>query len=304
MTELHGEQYDLLVEAVRKCFWYKRPFVSFLTRCGVPRNRAEQVHEASSKAIFFRELIEEYSVTEEGRTRLYSVARALIRLKHFTALEHDGQVEEAREAVRILRESFDDVDSSIPSVIQQQSEIVKAIPSAKHGQLRLEINERMTSLFAQLGTPEGGWGFEDLICDLAMSEDLEVRKPYRVGNEKQLDGSVAIEGKTYLIESKFRSDPSGAPAVRDFISKIQENANLTQGLFVSMSGFTSSAVAAASRAGSPVVLLEGDHVTNAVFGGCSFERMIILGKRHASETGKALLKWPEMKVRMMDHPAF
>lgn len=301
MAELRPEQYELLVEALRKSFWFKGPFVTFLIRCGVPRARAQSVYDFPHKTAFIRDLVDQAEQSSEGRKLLRSIAVALSRKKNFTALQNEQDVAEAKQAVALLRESFDDLTDELASVIKAQSDQVNRVPLARHAELRAGLSLRLNTLFPKLGSADAGYEFENLICDLAMSEDLETTRPYRDQLGQQIDGSIEVNGTVYLLESRFRDAKAETGDISKLIGKAKAQSDLTQGLFISMGGYTGPAKNVASMAGSPVVLLDSEHVTNCVFGGYSFERIVSLAKRHASDTGKAFYSWREMKSRLEGH---
>jgi len=58
-----------------------------------------------------------------------------------------------------------------------------------------------------LGTKEAGYAFQDWFYRLADFFEVENRKPY-VSAGRQIDGSITVEGTTYLVELKFTRDQS------------------------------------------------------------------------------------------------
>jgi len=66
--------------------------------------------------------------------------------------------------------------------------------------------------------------------------EITARPPYKT-NGRQIDGSLTLDGTTFLIETKFTNGQSGAPDIDIFMSKIVKKADNTMGIFVSMSGF-------------------------------------------------------------------
>lgn len=83
------------------------------------------------------------------------------------------------------------------------------------------------------GTQEGGYAFEKWFYELINYFEISARPPYKTGG-RQIDGSLTLDGTTYLIETKFTNDQSGAPDIDIFMSKIVKKADNTMGIFVSM----------------------------------------------------------------------
>jgi hypothetical protein len=85
------------------------------------------------------------------------------------------------------------------------------------------------------------------------------RRPY-VASGRQIDGSVTVEGTTYLTELKFTTEQASAPDIDTFLAKINDKADNTMGVMVSMSGYSSTAIQQASGRKTPVILMDFSHV--------------------------------------------
>jgi hypothetical protein len=71
---------------------------------------------------------------------------------------------------------------------------------------------------------------------------------------------VTVQGTTYLNELKFTTDQARAPDVDVFYHKVQEKADNTMGIMVSISGYSSTAIDAASGPRTPLLLLDHSHL--------------------------------------------
>jgi hypothetical protein len=92
-----------------------------------------------------------------------------------------------------------------------------------------------------------------------------------------------------LNELKFTTDQAGAPDVDVFYRKVQEKADNTMGIMVSISGYSSVAIDAASGARTPLLLLDHSHLYLLLTGGMSFTELVDRVRRHASQTSRAYL---------------
>ena len=152
-----------------------------------------------------------------------------------------------------------------------------------------KLQARLTEMTPQLGTQAGGIAFERWFYDLAVFFELEARPGYRADG-RQIDGAVTIEGTTFLTETKFTAEPIGSPDIDVFMAKIESKADNTMGLLVSLSGFTSGAIAAASKQRTPMLLLDHTHLFSLVLRGImTLSKMVSRIKRHASQTGASYL---------------
>jgi restriction endonuclease Mrr len=101
--------------------------------------------------------------------------------------------------------------------------------------------------------------------DLAVCFDMDARPD--TGQGRQVDGALTLEGTTFLLETKFTNDPVGSPDIDIFMSKIESKADNTMGLYVSMAGFTTGAIHAASKQRTPMLLLDSSHLFGLILRG-------------------------------------
>jgi len=91
------------------------------------------------------------------------------------------------------------------------------------------------------------------------------------------------------VETRFTREQVGAPAVSDFYKKVTDKADNTMGIVVSISGYSGPAINEASGRGSPIMLMDYRHIYLALGGGTNFSEIVDRLRRHASQTGEALL---------------
>ena len=106
---------------------------------------------------------------------------------------------------------------------------------------------------------------------------------------RQIDGSITVGGTTYLVELKFTATQADAPDVDSLLAKVRSKADNTMGIMVSMSGYSSVAIDAASGPRSLLLLLDHRHLYLVLQGIEKFDDVIQRLSRHASQTGRAYL---------------
>ena len=114
------------------------------------------------------------------------------------------------------------------------------------------------------------------------------RRPY-TADGRQIDGSITVSGTTYLVELKFTRDQAGAQDIDSLLKKVHDKADNTMGIMVSMSGYSETAVSGASGPRTPLLLMDHQHIYLALSGVSSFSEIVDRIRRHASQTGEALL---------------
>jgi hypothetical protein len=282
---LTDDQIEALIEALCSAFWVKRPFRDFLRRAGVSQSDLAQLDRGGTKREFLRWLFERYEQGPAGRRIMRDIAVALMAKTVFPGLE-PHQVKVAQVAISALGPLWATGRSPRPEPTAASS-VAPAAPPRPSINL-VAHREKLERLMPSLGTAPGGRGFEEWFISLANDSGLTAREGYRT-QYRQFDGSLNVGNNVYMLELKFTSEKSDAPAIGDFVSKVRGHAAGGLGLFLGMMGFTSNAVATASQAGSPIVLMDGAHLYRVLHGGAQLGTMIERLRRHAVETGEAYL---------------
>src|SRR2546427_150154 len=81
-----------------------------------------------------------------------------------------------------------------------------------------ELEQRLNDLGKQMGSQEAGYEFQTWFFDLMDYFEVISRRPY-VAEKRQIDGSVTIEGTTYLVELKFTREQAAATDIDIFLKK-------------------------------------------------------------------------------------
>ncbi len=97
----------------------------------------------------------------------------------------------------------------------------------------------------QIGIAEAGYRFQDWFFDVVDFFEITHRRPYMSGG-RQIDGSITVEGTTYLTQLKFTREQATSPDVDTFLAKVNDKADNTMGIMISMSGYSSTAIEQAS----------------------------------------------------------
>jgi hypothetical protein len=118
------------------------------------------------------------------------------------------------------------------------------------------------------------------------------RRPY-VANERQIDGSITVSGTTYLIELKFTQVQAASPDIDTLLKKVNDKADNTMGIMISISGYSTTAISQASGPRTPLLLFDHRHLYLALVGGQAFGEIVDRVRRHASQTGESYLP-PEL----------
>jgi hypothetical protein len=158
-----------------------------------------------------------------------------------------------------------------------------------------KLSHRLTELSKALGTQEAGYDFQTWFYDLADYFEVVNRRPY-VSNGRQIDGSITVDGTTYLVELKFTREQSDAPDIDSLHKKVTTKADNTMGVMVSISGYSSTATKEASGPKTPLLLIDHNHIYMLLGGSITLEELVCRVRRHSSQTGEAYLPACELST--------
>lgn len=287
---------QLAYEAALKSFWRKESLRKFLRQSHVAESHLATWSSDESKREFLDRTFAALQRSEKGKAVIGEMAIFLAEQSTFPDLRNweDSavKIQDASKAVAELK-----------ALIARQTEEVRSerereAAKAKAREERVIVQQQRTSLSGlmqrlndlapQMGSAPGGYAFQDWFYDLLVFTEIEHRRPYNTGG-RQIDGSITVDGTTYLIELKFTADQAGSPDIDIFRGKVESKADNTMGLFVSMAGYSSVAVKEASGKKSTLLLLDASHIYLALTGGMQCIDVVRRVRRHASQTGESFL---------------
>jgi hypothetical protein len=287
---------DLVQDALLKSYWRKKPFKAFLRRCHISENYLAQLPENESKRESIDRLFQKLERTDSGQRLIRKMAAALAVQTRFPDLEtwedSPQKIKDATEAVDSLRaflaeekrdqEGEAEICRRKADALKRREHIIKTRGSLE------SIRSGLDALCSQLGTAEGGYAFQVWFYDLMDFLEIENRRPYVVDG-RQIDGSVTIDGTTYLVELKFTLNATGSPDVDTIFKKVSDKADNTMGIILSMSGYSAVAIDEASSSRSPLLLLDHGHLYMALTCVLPFDEIVRRVRRHSSQEGRAYL---------------
>ena len=286
----------LIYDSLLKCFWRKEALKRFLRSSRIGGNFIAQLDMNESKRTWLDRLFPLVLDKAKGTELLVEMGRSLASMNHFPDLdgwEDSAQKNKAaREAVAALAAAIGAEDSRETGErsgeeIRKRADEVRRVAVRERADLD-RLRMQMDSLVMALGTQSGGYDFQDWFYDLLDYEDVDNRTPYTTEG-RQIDGSLTLDGTTYLVELKFEASQAGATDVDSLKAKINSKADNTMGIMVAMSGYSSVAVKEASGPRTALLLFDSSHVYMVLDGISTLKDIIRRVRRHSSQTGHAYL---------------
>jgi len=292
---------DLVRDALLKSFWRKPTLRQFLQRHRVKESFLATWSSDETKREILDRLFPKLETTDQGQQVIRQMAISLADQIAFPDLKgwEDEALKQkaAMEAVAALKvylnkakeeENSKKARDAIRETALRHREDVR-----QHTQNLEKLQARLLDLIKVQGTQQGGYDFQSWFYDLVEFYEVPCRRPY-ISAGRQIDGTVSVEGTTYLVELKFTQNQSGATDVDSLLAKITNVADNTMGLLVSMASYSTVAIEQASGKRTPLILIDYGHVMALLQGTWKLDELIARLRRHVSQTGEAYLALSRM----------
>lgn len=283
-----------IAESLRLSYWYRNDLKSFLLRVGVPPEAVRGLPWTESKRAIVGELLDTLSGKPGSMEIVDRIVGGLVEqdenFPHLRRLE-DGRAKaaDALAAVRKLKEIL-----GTQTVAQRAEEARRlkrteaersAAEAAKRQQDLAGLNEEFLALCAEEDANKRGLALEPLLRRLFALYDLEPHGSYAQPGE-QVDGSIVVDGRHVLVESRWLAEVADPKQIRDFQGKVTTKLDATLGLMISMAGFSDNAVKQAEK-NLVIILMDGQELA-AVFQGVTDLAQLLSRKlRRAADRGEA-----------------
>jgi len=287
---------ELIRDAILKSYWRKKSLVGFLRRMSISEPTLATLRESETKREWLDRLFPELERHTKGPSILNDMAKAMAdqtSFPDFAGLEDAVQKTElAQAAVDALKSYMNKKKKEVDDdhdVAERRKTCQENQKSIKRSFAELNsLKNRLDLLCNKIGTQQAGYEFEKWFYELMDYFEVINRRPY-VADGRQIDGSVSIDGTTYLVELKFTATQSDATTIDSLVAKVNSKADNTMGIMVSIAGYSSVAINQASFAKSPLLLIEHAHVYHVLMGNADFPELITRIRRHSAQEGKAYL---------------
>jgi hypothetical protein len=232
----------LLCNAVHDTFWWWREMFDFLAQCGLPEDLLQyEDKRAGGKAQTMGAILDELSKRgEAGRRITVCIVR---QMANWAAFDADAANRGGPESVRKLREGLaakrwleqQDRDEATRRAAELRQ------PAQEAARRVAELRDHFYRLLTSVSPQARGYEFEQFLLGLFRGHDLEVVQPFRTTGQ-QIDGAVAIDSHSYLLEARWRDELADAGDLFEFQGKVQGKFDGSRGLFISVNGFAPQAV--------------------------------------------------------------
>lgn len=296
MSRIPRQFLELVHDALLKSFWRKSALRHYLRASGVSEAALSKLDPGATKRDWLDELIPRLEAARKGPALIAQMARSLAEQTAFPDLENwDDSPEKIREAelaVMALGQYIARKEDERESEAEREAICNRAAESrarAARSQTDLAgLRERLDGLSTCMGTPGAGYEFQAWFFDLLDSFEVENRRPSFAAG-RLVDGSLAIDGQTYLVDLRFTGPPAEAAVIESFRDRVKSEPADILGIMLSMSGYSALAVDRAALAQGRLLLLDFTHVYMVLQGVEAFPNVVRRLRRYSSRTGSPYL---------------
>jgi restriction system protein len=294
------ELLSLLIETIPRLCRSKRDVVLFLQGAGVSAaltsGWAAQIQSEPDKVSKFaiaRDVLTE--LNKRGESTLRERREILKRVTEFEEfsvcwpedqLKAKGLVAEISRVVNV-KDSFTRMNQEREGERRQRTSerAAKLEEQRIHREQLRGVQRDLLQLFAEDDPVKRGKASEGVLSRLFESGGVLVREAFTVtgadgeGVVEQIDGVIELDGQTYLVEMRWRKDPSGRAEVSEHLVRIYHRGQ-ARGVFISAAGYTEPAIATCKEALQRTVVVL-----------CKLEEVVLLLERETD-----LRAWLKAKI--------
>ena len=293
MFEVFTEEVEVLIkDGIANLYWYKGDLHKAWLRSGVSTAVRDEIVRLKSEEGMVLSKRQQMDILYErlrrgDYNRRLEISRNFVRIliEHtsFTPQSEKHRVEIAERSALKLRELIrqQEMDRERRGSIRASAENASSVTyESQLGELQIKFKEAY-----DLPPQKKGYALEKLFTELMRISALPVEEPFRIEGE-QLDGAVKYDGHYYLVELKWIEGKTEPKEIGHFYYKIEGKLQ-ARGLFIAMNGFSVGAISNLPKGKElKVLLLDGTHLANVIYGQYKFQELLEYAIRQASLRGE------------------
>ena len=282
MIDVFTEEIEVQIKrGISNLYWYKADLKKAWLRAGVNEllcNRLFNLRGDNgnklTKRVLMDNLYEELRNTEYDRRLEVSrnFVRFLIEHQSFSPQAEGHRVDIAETSSLKLKQIIEDQrkQAEYNQRIKNRAREAKKFDYA--GEL-LRIREKFIEAEKLKEPQKKGYELEKIFPELMKVSGIPVEEPFKIIGE-QIDGAIKYDGNFYLVELKWTKKNSAHLEISSLYMKAEGKMG-ARGIFISMIGYSKEILESLPRGKEiKVLLLDGMHIANVIFGNYTFQELI------------------------------
>lgn len=297
---INANAVEALKEALSVVFWRKRDLLDYL-RASIPDQSLLDGIDWLNQDVYKRDSVRRFVdrlATQQGAyggllLQLMTDVAAMDDFPRLAWLE-DGpeKIARAREAVALLRKYIKPYEEKLATEAAASARITRAKEEVRLRQGTAEalqgLRQEYFDLLGMSDAQRRGFAFEGWLLRFFEIFDLDPRASFRLEGE-QVDGGFTLDNTHFLLEGRWRKALATKDDLGAFKTKVDDKAENTLGLFISIEGFDETALSRHSQRGSPLVLADGGDLLAVLDERIDLRDLLRRKHRHAAMTGEVFL---------------
>lgn len=291
-----------LKEALCSIYWYKSDLRSFIHSCVSDPQVLACLNWDGYKRQVASDLIDQ--LCSDQAKYLGDLTRLCTQICELKSFPHLERLDGGTEKVKLAAAAVEQLANLVAPHQQAEDEeaVIQARQRKAEAQLRAssavrvrldELKRSYLALVTDTDSQARGYAVERLLYDLFELFDLDPKASFKLVGE-QIDGAFSLEGTDYLLEARWRNNPSGVDQLDAFGGKVTRKLENTLGVFLAINGYSPEAIQAHSKARPNIVLMDGADLMAVLEERIDFVTLLLRKKRHASQTGNIYLRVHEI----------
>lgn len=289
-----------LKEALSRIYWYKkdtRKFIEYTVKNQLIVSTIDWENNIKYESV--SQLIDRMNM----RPDIYSddLIKLLYAVSNFNDFSHFDRLKkgdkekyksEARSSVIALRNHckgyFDNLEKIKKTEKAKERFVIQQKKTSDYNKKIEEFKLRYYNLTKLTNSQQRGYELESFLNDLFYFFDLSPRSSFKINGE-QIDGAFTHDNLDYLLEAKWHNEPIPRNEIDIFEMEISRKLKTTLGLFVSINGFV-DVITNSSIKFKSIILMDSQDLILVLDNRISLVELIMLKRRHASETGENMCR--------------
>jgi hypothetical protein len=231
------------------------------------------------------------------QTDLLKLVQEVGNINDFSHLEYwddsKTKIKKAKESVAKLRKQakgyFDTIEELKKAEQRRQSNQEKLKSSISYQQKLDELKMNFFEIASNTNAQKKGFQFEKFLNELFIFFDLDPKSAFKLVGE-QIDGAFTFDNNDYLLEAKWQEKEVNASDLYTFGGKISGKLKNTLGLFISLGPYSKECTETGSPITKSMILMDGMDLMQVLEGRIRLNELILIKRRHASQTGEIYYK--------------
>lgn len=281
MIDVFTDEIEVQIKrGISNLYWYKADLRKAWLRSGVDEVICTSLYSSKNEKgeyLTKRELMD--SLYDKLRTFDYNkrleISRNFVRLlvehSNFVPLADGHKIDKAETCALKLKQIIADQQKQVEYNQRLKHRPKQAKDVDYEGEL-LKIREHFVNA-EKLPPQKKGYELEKIFPQLMRISEIPVEDSFKIRGE-QIDGAIKFDGNYYLVELKWKTNPSAHQEVSSLYVKVEGKMG-ARGLFISMNGYSKEIVDSLPKGKEiKVLFLDGMHIANVIFGNYTFQELL------------------------------